>query len=562
MSMNVNENGDITRATVASSENVLTNVAIDRPYTIPVADVCTIEIPLDLQIKIAEMEALIEKERNRLYQATFLQNYLQKLTNEKSNNTYITNKKEGKMTYKYEKCSCCGRKKRDYNLLEVNGEKVCRDCRRSCYIPNYFNRNELIKAKDPKTGEYALQQGYALLRGSYGTTGVARISELIERGYKLCPKCNRFEKESEMITVNGQKVCRSCKPYYYEKCNHCGEYHDRHSMTQLRNGYYVCRKCRDEFYVRCPQCGSYHLIEDMITRNGRTMCEDCYRQMSTRCIHCYHDSAVTYHKLYTPNDNPNDINTCYFGFELEVSGDKTKAMDFLSVENIDREVVLMSDSSIKNGGFEIVTMPMTKNYIDEVFMPKFTGALKFLRDNDFKGHNYGGLHIHISQDAVTNKQIAQLSEILYGNVRDQRIWLGITQRKNSEMQNWSGMTNRIGDFFNAYSQPDSQGKASVGSPRYTALCKDDRTKTYEFRIFNSNIRIERFKKNYECVLALLDYTKLNENNPLPVCNTVGFINYVYDNQDNYEELYKFFVERRIKEHYKDGYSEFDIERVA
>ena len=81
-------------------------------------------------------------------------------------------------------------------------------------------------------------------------------------------------------------------------------------------------------------------------------------------------------------------------------------------------------------------------------------------------------------------------------------------------------------------------------------------------IFNSNLRIERFLKNYECVLALLDYTKENEQNTLPVCNTVGFIEYVYSHSDKYENLYNFFVERQIKEHYKNGYDEHEIERVA
>ena len=116
-----------------------------------------------------------------------------------------------------------------------------------------------------------------------------------------------------------------------------------------------------------------------------------------------------------------------------------------------------------------------------------------------------------------------------------KIWLGITQRKAFEMNSWSRMDNKIRDFY-SIQETNETTKSPVGSPRYSALIKDDRTKTYEFRIFNSNLRIERFLKNYECVLALLDYTKENEQNTLPVCNTVGFIEYVFCRKTNKRTL--------------------------
>lgn len=560
MSMNVNENRDITRPTitVTSSENVLTNVAIDRPYTIPVTDVRTIEIPQELQERITEIEEIINQRRQYQY-AQMLRNQYQKLSNsknKKSNNICTTDLKESKMTYKYEKCPCCGKRRRDYNFTEVNGEKICFECKRKYYLRDHITR-EWIKIRNldgTMTNDIGQIGGY--LRE------FSKLETLQETGYKKCPECRKWHKQNMFVTTeDGKTICIRCAERDYFKCEHCGKWkkYNEKADGNRYSGQNLCTACVLQYYQRCPRCHRYHRTSDMRTIHGETVCQRCYTLIASQVIHSYHDSNVRYVKKCTQNDL---LENCYFGFELEVSGDRGLASDFLKIENIDSDVVLMSDSSIRGGGFEIVTMPMTKNYINEAFIPKFTKALQFLRDNDFKGHNYGGLHIHVSQDAISNKQVAHLSEILYGNYRDQKIWLGITQRKANEMQSWSKMTNRIGDFYSAHTIPDQDGKAAVGSPRYTALCKDDRTKTYEFRIFNSNLRIERFLKNYECVLALLDYTKENEENTLPVCNTVGFIEYVYSNREKYENLYNFFVERQIKEHYRNGYQDYEIERVA
>jgi len=578
MSMNVNENGDITRITT-NSENALTNVAIDRPYIIPVTDVNTITIPQEFQERLREIEELINQQRNYQYQQIIMNHY-QELSNPKNNKSNnisgITNplengnsnevkntiKKESKMTYKMETCPCCGKKRRTYNLIELeNGKKVCRECYNRCFARDCFDTTKRIQIREP--GTYRLLENIADVYIGYGLH-YTTIEKAKEMGYFRCPKCGKWHKTNMIIeTVDGRKLCLNCAKQLYFKCEDCGKWKPFSDKVGERwDGQNICKECASVHYFKCERCGRYHKRELRRNYNGETICQNCYRNLMQNIIHSYHDNCVRYIKRNTPEDLPLTNNTCYFGFELEVSGDKMHAKDFLETQNIKSDVVLMSDSSIKGGGFEIVSMPMTKNYINAVFIPKFAGALKFLRDNDFKGHNYGGLHIHISQDAVTNKQLAQLGEILYGNDRDRKIWLGITQRKAYEMNSWSKMTNKYNSFYSISELPEENGKAEVGSPRYSALIRDNRTKTYEFRIFNSNLRIERFLKNYECVLALLDYTKEHEQNVMPICNTIGFIEYVYSHPTEYENLYKFFVERQIKEHYKNGYLDSEIERAA
>ena len=214
-------------------------------------------------------------------------------------------------------------------------------------------------------------------------------------------------------TKDGKKMCLSCISRDHFKCEHCGKWElKQNKVGGMYGSQNICKRCADLYYARCPQCGRYELLDNLRNFDNQVLCRECYSRELQKCIHSYHDNRVTYTKKYTIEDLPGNglpikPDTCFFGFELEVSGNKNLALEFLKTENIQSDVVLMSDSSIKNGGFEIVSMPMTKNYIEKVFIPKFTGALRFLRDNDFKGHNYGGLHIHISQDAVTNKNMVR-----------------------------------------------------------------------------------------------------------------------------------------------------------
>ena len=94
----------------------------------------------------------------------------------------------------------------------------------------------------------------------------------------------------------------------------------------------------------------------------------------------------------------------------------------------------------------------------------------------------------------------------------------------------------------------------VNNCRYTALHYDNRTKTYEFRIFNSNTRIERIKKNIQTVYSLVDYSKFREGT-YNSANTGDYLEFVKHNGLFYPDLYAFIYDMGIIQR-------FEEERIA
>ena len=109
----------------------------------------------------------------------------------------------------------------------------------------------------------------------------------------------------------------------------------------------------------------------------------------------------------------------FFGIELETEpqdeGDEDVDMVREVQEYVSEWAYLKHDGSLNEGGFELVTHPMTlENHLE-----KFTPELfKTIRDAGYVSHTSGscGLHIHISRSAFkSDLAIVKLLEFVYGN---------------------------------------------------------------------------------------------------------------------------------------------------
>lgn len=390
----------------------------------------------------------------------------------------------------------------------------------------------------------------------------------------ICNVCEQEFDDDELFTINGKSYCRECAEEEYIQCEYCGRWVEKDNAQYIQDEQvYYCNTCAGRLCYQCVECGDYYYNngEGERDENGDWYCsgcadtalrchvcncivasEDYYNCGNIVCANCYeencaiydyHDDNVEYYPQRLDGEGRYDRT---FGFELEVSGERYYAKDLINI--LGDDAVCMNDSSIIDGGFEIVTMPMTKGYFYEKFLDKWKKGLNFLIDKGFRGHNKGGLHIHFSCNRINGGQLAQLAEILYGNEEDIKTWQTISQRKRETLRRWASMENREYSFESIKDACDP-----IGEDRYTALNYDDRTDTYEMRIFNSNLRIERFLKNFECVLALLDYTEIYKNEDEPICTTKGFIKYVHNNKLKYPNLQAFLIEKDLPENYGQDY---------
>lgn len=395
-----------------------------------------------------------------------------------------------------------------------------------------------------------------------------------------CERCGKYIKKEDAIeTQDGDLICETCRNRYYEKCEDCGDIVRMSNLTYVESrGGYICQSCLEDNYTRCDDCGHFWRNYELRDVNGNDICDDCLENHYVTCYLCgeyvlddnaYHDENADeyycencirdipiydYHEFSDFNIHKtieDTIDCLTLGFELEVSGSILKANKFLEFFT-NQEIILMKDSSIENGGFEIITMPMSMTYF-EGFKKRLEAGLNYLRENDFTSHNKGGMHIHINQDSISKDMLANLREVLYGNDNDINTWLSITQRHPKNQSQWCRMNGtNVLSFYNIKRTP-SYEKIAIDYDRYTALNYSARTGTYEFRIFNGNLRIERVMKNIQCVLALLAYAKEHEDNERPLCNTTGFLKYVTENKEKYPDFAEFMEEKQIYENHIEHY---------
>ena len=393
--------------------------------------------------------------------------------------------------------------------------------------------------------------------------------------YFKCDECGEFHLIDNEFVIDGVSYCRECKDEFFYVCEECGEYVHRNDVNIIDN-VAVCDRCLNEEYTECDHCGRYFRNSDINdTTDDYNLCDGCYSSYTYECGDCggvfyrepYWDdeeemylcnscmpNSAKYINNYsykpvpkfrrTADDGDNPIE--YFGFEIEVEGNKDYAKSFLEHygDTEENDLYLKKDGSVD--GFEIVTHPMTRNWFYEVFVPKMTRGMNYLREHNFRGHNRAGIHIHVSNNAINAKMLNKMIALLFQkNEHNKKLWLAITQRKKAEMEHWCSIDpDKILDKkilrkqIYAYERDGQVSKPPLGSSRYLAI--NTGYSTTEFRIFNSNTRPERIIKNAQVIFSLIDFTKTKQ--PVSMKNYLRFIE---ANRKDYKELYDFLIEKHI-----------------
>ena len=400
--------------------------------------------------------------------------------------------------------------------------------------------------------------------------------------YIICVECNSWVKKSDTKKDHrNYHVCKTCLENNYVICADCGKMVHKDDTTETHYGTKVCATCKRN-YVVCSGCGKLLRQTDVqTTEDSRNYCADCFVNNTRTCADCGRvfsntssgrfsrntsgeeiwychscsESHIAVHQYgYKPvarfkkNDKDTDTNKEFFGSEIEVSGSQSYAEAFINTVNSSTEehVYLKSDSSICGGGFEIVTQPMSRNYIYDTFKDKLESGMSYLDSKGFQGHNKGGIHIHVSKDALTNKQIAGMINLLYTNSgKIKQLWLTLTQRQAENMQWGSINTESLVENKKSLMKKILNGNYNwksnaISNQRYTAMNIASSNKTVEFRIFNSSTRIERILKNYEIIFSLIDFTNTDS---LPT--HMNYLKYIAKNQNKYKYLYEFCVEKEL-----------------
>ena len=406
-----------------------------------------------------------------------------------------------------------------------------------------------------------------------------------KHNYIICSYCGTWELKSKTKKVGRYKVCKKCLEENFTTCADCGKLVAKDEAKHTEYGTMVCTTCAAN-YTPCASCGKLLRSEDLRrTADNYMYCNDCFETHTRTCADCgevfsnnmcgrtvtnVNDETVWYcrdcqeknvdiHQYsYKPcggfkstDKDTNDVKE-FFGAEIEIGNCREAdryARAFLNIMNGDKaesNVYLKRDSSILGGGFECVTKPMTRSYIYDEFLPRLREGLSYLDEHDFKGHDMGGIHIHVSKDAFTDRQMARIVPLVFTSSEDEfNLWLTLTQRKAYNLRQWGAISETHCNGGNKASLSanilnnninwrngvmDTRGAINVISG----------ASTVEFRLFNSSTRVDRIMERYEVIFSLRDFADTDIE-----VNHVNYIKFIEQNKDKYQYLYDYLVEKDI-----------------
>ena len=340
--------------------------------------------------------------------------------------------------------------------------------------------------------------------------------------------------EEYILESNAEVVYTRCGNCFYTHRNNCIETNSifRHNGEWIDDSYmednnlvFDCdgdiAHTDDLYYWECD--GEYHHspeYDDDDNEDDEDDEDDC--DMDAACINSYsYRPSMNFHKLSNENEN-----APFFGIELEVERKNSNGLKHRYMAGLIRHEhwYFKTDGSLTDG-FEIVTHPMTFNYIKQA-EKTFSDSLKLLVENGYNSYdaNTCGMHIHISKNNFTTWHLYRFLKFF---VENKEFIVAISQRKMEKLKKWANIEDD-NDSSLIYKAKKKDGN----SERYVAINLKN-TQTIEIRIFRGTLNLNSFMKNIEFAHSLFMYTKENKDISLD-----GFKMYIESSCD-YSNLKKF-----------------------
>lgn len=333
---------------------------------------------------------------------------------------------------------------------------------------------------------------------------------LKELGYEMCPECGNYFKAENMVDVEftdyygeliNEGVCRHCADTNFHRCLDCG--------TIIRNGYDYCYRCR----------GEHELY---------TQCNDYSTKPSPKFL----------------GDTYNSIIDGYLGFELEIENNEYDEYDEMRdevCENIcsemDKEVYCKHDGSLNETGIEIVSHPMTLEYL--MSRKNDTSRLfDYLLGEGYESHNtdHCGLHFHVSRTALGDDPDLVEVRIMYVIEKFWEEIVRFTRRKRESIERWASRNNSCD--FKVLENACKYQKDYGHSQRYHALNVTNED-TIEFRIFRGTLKLNTFIASAQFCAVVVKYCLEHTNEELIDCTWRDLV------KSDYEELNTYLAERNL-----------------
>jgi hypothetical protein len=321
---------------------------------------------------------------------------------------------------------------------------------------------------------------------------------------RICDRCESAGvSDDDWYEVDGYLWCQSCTDYHAVWCSGCSEHTtDGMFYPEDRSGAY-CSSCIEHAYY-CEGCDEYWF-------DGCTNCDTGEDDGRTVHDYSYKPDAI-FHSTEVGD-------RLFFGIEMETEAKRgnwdTRREAASYAQRLEpMELAYLKNDGSLNCGFEIVTHPMThdflKNEADELW-----NTLEHLRTSmDMMAWGTGtcGLHIHISRTGFSSgSHMHRFLQLVYKNEgqfstlagRDSSRWAKYDDAVISVPAGRDDDGYTIWKRGLSFISKIEQGRSS---DRYSAVNTTNR-ETLELRIFKGTINRNTVKAHVDLAHASVEYTR-------------------------------------------------------
>ncbi len=444
----------------------------------------------------------------------------------------------------YYKCDCCGKFKFKSVATTVytdltHSKQVCKKC------------IEILNIKKCPYCERIYEENFT--KKAYSKMGLYVCEACFDLHYKKCEKCGKYISNDKLFKIfkdykkAHQLWCTNCISESNEitRCYACGSYNYTKNITKVfgkanKKEINLCKTCVSKYSTICENCNNLVFNEFIHEINGNSYCNTCMNKLFDKCDSCGYFSyenkldIVEGHKLcanckfkYFVNDYgykpepkffktiKDSKNAAFFGLEIEITskkidkGDLAHKLSQKFINEFNNLFYLKFDRSIGNG-FEIVTHPMTYNFIRKELHVK--ELLKWLEEYVYMdGNDLCGIHIHIdkaqfkgiySKDKnIKEKENNFLYKLLtfFYNYFDK-----IIEFSNRKKPKWVDEYCHKIEYDNIV-----RGLRNNGAIDRHSCINLYNKNTIEIRVFNGDIEYEKFMNYIRFTNALIEFFKLH-----------------------------------------------------
>ena len=300
---------------------------------------------------------------------------------------------------------------------------------------------------------------------------------------ELCETSTRNENMFEVFATNENRTMQLCRQDYRNRitsCNYC------------ENRFFIGSQNGDHDQLECARISNLSRVERMMSENENVLIKDYgYKPIP--------QFKTTNRKQNAENYLFNNDKT-FYGFELETVTENRR--NILSVaelvqSELKKNVYLKNDGSLQGQGFEIVSEPMSFNYLQQELSYEFLNILKQNNFMSWDAKKIGvscGIHVHVSKAGFNgNSHIYKFTQLILENKNE---WVKMAGRNSKQ---WSSYDKNLTPILDVLHKKSYQ-------PRYVAVNLSNEN-TIEVRLFRGSLNETRFKSAIELVAGAVEYTR-------------------------------------------------------